>query len=323
MHKAMIVGIDEYAGNPLSGCVKDAQRVDVLLSQNEDDSPNYETMRWCAPADAESRLPTPITTARLRKAAQDFFAKPAEVGVFYFAGHGVVNALGGYLVTQDATRYDAGFPMFELLTMANDSPIHEVVIVLDCCKSGTLGAIPGISEKASAFLRSGVTVLSACDYDETAAERNQHGVFTTLFCDALEGGGADVCGTVTVSSVYTYIDRALGAFEQRPLFKANLHRSIPLRTCKPAVPRSVLRLLPTYFRSPGDIFSLDPSYEPEVPPPDPAHESVFAELQKLRDARLLVPHEAKSLYHAAILSKGCRLTTLGRWYWHLAKTRRI
>ena len=41
------------------------------------------------------------------------------------------------------------------------------------------------------------------------------------------------------------------------------------------------------------------------------------------DAGLVEPVGAQSLYHAAVYSKECGLTTLGRYYWRLVKEKKI
>lgn len=40
--KALIIGIDDYPGSPLHGCVKDAEEIAGLLEDNGDGSPNFE-----------------------------------------------------------------------------------------------------------------------------------------------------------------------------------------------------------------------------------------------------------------------------------------
>jgi uncharacterized caspase-like protein len=182
----------------------------------------------------------------LREAIDDLFKGDPEVALLFFAGHGTVNNLGGYLVTQDAKKYDEGVSMTDVLTLANNSKAHERVIVLDCCHSGALGQLPAITNDA-AVIHEGVSVLSACRDTEYAMEANGGGLFTSLVCDALEGGAADVCGKVTVASLYAYVDEALGVWSQRPLFKSHVSKLVSLRTCAPAVPWDVLRLLPGYF----------------------------------------------------------------------------
>jgi hypothetical protein len=71
------------------------------------------------------------------------------------------------------------------------------------------------------------------------------------------------------------------------------------------------------------VFQLDPSYEPEAEPRNPEHEAVFKTLQNYRAAKLLDPVGAEHMYFAAMSSAGCRLTPLGRHYWHMASERRF
>jgi caspase domain-containing protein len=312
---ALFVGIDDYPTAPLAGCVNDATRMSNLLSRHHDDSPNFECRKLLSSQET-------IDRAKLRRAVEDLFKRPADVALFFFAGHGTVNNLGGFLVTQDARQYDEGMGMTDVLAMANASPARERVIVLDCCHSGALGQLPAISNDA-AMLKEGVSILSASRASEASVEAAGGGLFTSLVYDALNGGAADVCGKVTVASVYAYVDEVLGGWDQRPLFKSHVSKLVSLRTCKPAVEPGILRVLPKYFRSPDMELPLDPSYEPESEPRNPEHEKIFKHLQTLRDARLVVPVGEAHLYYAAMNSKACKLTELGTYYWHLANSGKI
>ncbi len=312
MRKALIVGIDDYPGAPLSGCVNDAKRVCDVLSKNQDGSPNFDCRTLLAPRGN-------ITRHVLRENLKNLFAHEAEVVLFYFSGHGTVNNLGGYLVTQDYEVHDEGVLMSEIITLANRAKIREVVIILDCCHSGALGEIPTINED-HAVLRQGVSVLTASGASQSAAEESgKGGVFTSLVCDALNGGASDVLGNVTVAAVYTYVDQTLGAWEQRPLLKTHVSRLISLRKCDPIVDRRILRLLPTYFQEPDAEFALDPSFEPTAEPKNKENQEIFLHFQDLRDAGLLAALDADHLFYAAVNSKACKLTLLGQFYWNLAK----
>ena len=44
---------------------------------------------------------------------------------------------------------------------------------------------------------------------------------------------------------------------------------------------------------------------------------IFAELQKLEGVGLVVPVEEEHMYFAAMKSKGCELTSIGKQYWRL------
>lgn len=324
MRRALIIGIDNYPDAPLAGCVNDANRITEILARHEDGSPNFECKKIMAPRST-------ITKAVLRKYIEELFAQPAEVTLFYFSGHGTENNLGGYLMAPDARRYDEGVAMQEILTHANRSKgrIGEVVIILDCCRSGRMGDVPAI-ENDTAVLREGVSVLTATRGSQDAIESGGNSIFTLLVCEALNGGASDVIGNVTVASVYAYVDQILGAWDQRPLFKSHVSRLLTLRRCKPQVDPAVLRLLQTYFHASDGEYPLDPSYEPDKKPLGPEyqehnleHEQIFKHLQKYRDAQLLIPVGEDHLYFAAIHSKSCKLTALGRFYWSLAKRGKI
>jgi hypothetical protein len=68
---------------------------------------------------------------------------------------------------------------------------------------------------------------------------------------------------------------------------------------------------------------LAPSYEPTALPRDAEHEATFAILQKCRAAKLVEPVGEEHMYYAAMNSKSCRLTPLGKLYWSMAKQGRI
>jgi hypothetical protein len=323
---ALLFGIDEYDGAPLGGCANDARAMEALLARNEDGSPNFDCRTLVAPLGESGQ----ITKAVLRGELREMLSKKIDMAVVYFAGHGVVTPSGGFLVTQDWQRHDEGVAMHELVDIANGSPIPQITIIVDACFSGKLGEMPSMRDNF-AVLHEGVAILSASAPDQTAAEKEEEGrgLFTGFVCAALEGGGADVLGEVTSASIYAYAEQIMGPLQQRPMYKANVARLDPLRTCAPIVEPKTLRKLPEYFEQLEAVYKLDPAYEPDHsqhPPnttPDPAKEAIFRELQQLRDARLLVPHDAPHMFYAAIHSKGCRLTPLGHFYWRLAKEKRL
>lgn len=319
MRRALCVGIDEYQGGPLRGCVSDADRMSSVLSVHDDGAPNFDCRKLVAPIDGGHHA---VTRSVLRQAVEELFRDKADVALLHFSGHGTVNNLDGYLVTQDAQRYDEGVAMTDVLRLANDSPVSEVVVFLDCCFSGNLGNPPTVAND-KALLREGVSILTAGRGDQPSVETGGGGLFTSLVADALAGGAADILGDVTAPAIYSYVDAALGAWEQRPLFKSHVSQLTPLRRCSPPIDRAVLRKLPALFPLPAEDFPLDPSYESSSPAADPAHVKVFTDLQHLNRVHLVVPCGCAHMYEAAVQSKACQLTHSGRYYWRLAKNGRI
>lgn len=190
MRRALCVGIDEYEFGSLNGCVNDALRMKAVLEKQQDGCPNFDCRTLTAPQGAGNAV---VTRTILRDHLQRLFKDPADVALFHFSGHGTINNLDGYLVTQDATKYDEGVSMGDVLKLANDSKAKEVVIMLDCCFSGQLGNLPAI-DNSKAVLREGISILTAGRGDQVSVEAGGEGVFTSLVVDALEGGAANLLG---------------------------------------------------------------------------------------------------------------------------------
>ena len=73
----------------------------------------------------------------------------------------------------------------------------------------------------------------------------------------------------------------------------------------------------------GEEFALDPEYEPESKKHVQKKMEKFAILQKYNRVNLVVPVGEKHMYCAAMNSKSCKLTDLGKHYWRLVKKGRI
>lgn len=324
MRIALIIGINHYEhSRTLYGCVADAEAVEAVLSRHGDDSRNFDCQLMKAAGPEEA-----ITKRVLKDQVVRLFNTKADVALFYFAGHGHVEATGGYLLASDAQRGDEGLSLAEVLTLANASPADNKVVILDSCHSGIAGTPPGPGNLAA--LSEGLTVLTASTVDQYATEKNGRGVFTTLLVDALKGGAANLTGDVTPGSIYAHVDQSLGAWEQRPVFKTNIRQFVSLRKVPAPITLPDLRRITEFFPEAGFEFKLDPSFEPEskgrdpgMPEPDPVNTEKFAILQRYNRLHLLVPVDAPHMWHAAMGSKACRLTVLGEHYRRLAQKGRI
>ena len=232
-----------------------------------------------------------------------------------------MNSLGGYLVTPEFASYQEGVSMENILSYANRSKCKDKIVILDCCRAGNF-AVPEFSNDVS-LLGDGLSVLTACRADETAVECNGRGIFTSLLIDALQGGATDLRGFVTPGSLYAYVDEALGAWDQRPVFKTNVSRFTSIRRIVPKVSCEMLRKLTEYFETPESEHRLDPSYEFTSDKPNDERVAIFKILQKFESIGLVVPVDEEHMYFAAMNSKSCRLTALGFQYWRLVKENKI
>jgi uncharacterized caspase-like protein len=315
MKKALIVGIDNYPKSPLDGCVNDAKAIANTLETNGDGSPNFSVR-------LTTSLNTDVTRSSLREAIEELFSGESDMALLYFSGHGFIKSTGGYLVTIDATRYDEGVSMDDILNIANQSKSKNKVIILDCCHAGALGT-PSVTNNNLAQLSEGLSVLTASRDSEPALEINGSGVFTSLIVAALKGGAADLRGNITPGSLYAYVDEALGAWDQRPIFKTNVSSFASLRNVPPKVPFEIMRKITTYFEQPDSEHQLNPSYEDTEDSAIEENIKKFKDLQKYQSVGLVVPEGEEFMYFAAINSKSCRLTALGYQYWRLVKEKKL
>ena len=324
MRIALIVGINYYEhGDALFGCVDDAHAVQAVLERHGNGSVNFDCklLTGTGPQDRVARHD-------LKDRVAELFGAQAEIALFYFAGHGHIEATGGYLLASESRRGDEGLSLAEVLTLANESRARNKVVVLDSCHSGIAGIPPGSGKLAA--LNEGLTILSASTADQYASEENGKGVFTALLVDALHGGAANLTGDITPGSVYAHVDQSLGAWEQRPIFKTNVRQFVSLRRVPAPIELEDLRRIVEFFPARGAGFQLNPTFEPEMkgrdpgmPPPDPQNTRIFSILQRYNRLNLVVPVDAPHMWHAAMESKSCRLTVLGEHYRRLVEKGRI
>lgn len=317
MRRALVVGIDHYDSiGSLFGCVNDAHDVKAALDRNSDGTVNFSVklLTGTGPSDR-------VTRSDLRKATKDLFAGEPTTALFYFAGHGFVDSVGGYLCASDTESGDDGLGLHEVLKIANQSGAKNKLIILDSCHSG----IAGVSNVSKSFaeLSDGLTILTASSAEQYAMEENGGGVFTGLLVDALSGAAANLVGEITPGSVYAHIDQSLGPWEQRPIFRTNVQNFVSLKKVQPPISLEDLQRLTEFFPAPGYQFALDPSYEPDSGSPDEDNTRVFAVLQRYARVNLVKPVGADHMYFAAMNSKCCQLTALGEHYRRLVERERI
>ena len=324
MKRAFVVGIDDYGSEcSLSGCVNDANVVSELLSHNADGSPNFD-------------VKTGLNLTKKYEVVEgikELFSDTRDVdtALFYFSGHGMFDSDKGYLALPDVFETKDGVDLYDILDLANKSSISNKIIILDCCHAGAISV--SNQKTIQPYVARGVTILSACRESESAVEETGQGVFSSLLCEALRGGAAGVCGTVTPGNIYAFIDRSLGPWCQRPVFVSHVTSFVTIRECVPKVSLEIIRELPILFPSEGYEYKLNPSYE-DTNNPTVKHDylqpyaiqdnvAIFKKLQKLQSVGLVEPVGAQYMYFAAMESKACKLTALGVHYMHLAKKKRI
>ena len=322
MRKALCVGIDSYQNaSDLHGCVNDANSVKSALERNGDGTLNFDVKLLCASSDASY-----ISRGQLKDAIEELFKSEAEIAVLYYSGHGSFDTSGGYLCTSEISRADDGLSLNDVMGIVAQSKAQNKIVILDSCFSGAI-ATPTEMPNYS-LLKDGTTILAACGNNEYATEEDGHGVFTSLLVEALYGGAMNLLGEVSPGSIYSYIDRSLGAWEQRPVFKANIKNFVSLRKNTPPIQITELRRLTEIFPNPYDELALDPTfehdkYEADTQEVNKVNEKKFSVLQRYVKLNLVVPVGEEHMYYAAINRKSCKLTAQGQHYWSLVNKNTI
>lgn len=321
MRKALLIGINKYDSIcNLNGCANDAQQMGSVLSRHADGRPNFSSQVFVNP---EANL----SKSFIFKKIKELFQGDLDVALFYFAGHGFfdedINT--GFIIPQDfSPEENNGIRVEDILEIARKNKrINNAIIILDCCQSGGAGK-SSVLRGGSSILDEGLTILTACKEREYAVENGSgHGLFTGLMLEALHGGAGNILGKITPSSVYAFVDNALDAWEQRPVFKTNVSQFLSLRDTAPRVPLEILRNLPRWFPASGSIYKLNPSYEPTSEEANESNAEIFRQLQICNRHSLIEPVDAEHMYFAAMKSTGCRLTVMGEYYRVLAQKGRF
>ena len=101
MRKALIVGLDYYERiQSLAGAVNDAHSVKTALERNADGTRNFAQPNLMTSTGSDSD----VTRAELREAIEQLFRDDAEIALLYFAGHGHIDDVGGYLLPATSQR---------------------------------------------------------------------------------------------------------------------------------------------------------------------------------------------------------------------------
>jgi hypothetical protein len=106
--------------------------------------------------------------------------------------------------------------------------------------------------------------------------------------------------------------------------KTNLTEPVVLRVGPPWLDPGLLRDLPAHFPAVDHRVQLTPAHEGEgrpLPPGTPGTEEqeLFDYLGRLRNANLVTTEDGKAHYWVAMESGYVYLTSLGRYFWALAK----
>ena len=211
----MVVGINAYTNkiNPLSYALPDATAFKEELEK--DAKSILAGVKTYFITDAKANRAGIINA--FNEIKKD--AKPQDVFVFYYAGHGYISPVNKefYLVSADVadggeSLLKNGIPAKELQQYAVDIQAQKQLFILDACQSaGAFGAMlqhDGEQQKSLAVVArsTGTHWMAASGSTETAKEFGElgHGAFTYVLLQALKGQAA-ANKMITVNGMKTFL----------------------------------------------------------------------------------------------------------------------
>jgi tetratricopeptide (TPR) repeat protein len=226
---ALVIGIQKYGGSGFGDLKKSAGDAEAIAAILEAHGDFVEVIRlprrWNEAKNRYEMAEDPVTRIELEKAIVDFFKKVGgNEALIYFSGHGdQVSRMGrkkGYLVTSGCTTATVatdGIALEDLNGLIVDANFSNLVVLLDCCHSGSLLEKSQITTALGAF-GSGYRnyfLATACRGDEKAYEGAEYSLFTAAVLKALQSPGAD--GRVRTSKLNQMIDDELRGSGQKPV----------------------------------------------------------------------------------------------------------
>jgi hypothetical protein len=200
---------------------------------------------------------------------------PDDTLLFYYSGHGVPDVDGDiYLASSDTDPdkpYRRGFSFEELRKMIQKSISTRIVVILDCCYSGSAKVSKGNEEDAAKIGRTtieersrkllegqGRYILSASQaaQEAYALTTGEHSIFTYYLLEGLKGNteSIDSEGNVTPQSLGKYVYRAIMSLpldkrpRQTPITRAEESGNIILASYPELKPKKIEDMLTSMLK---------------------------------------------------------------------------
>lgn len=220
---ALVIGISQYQGrDKLPKATQDAEAIAQVLT----DSGNYEVTRlpWhfneaqrCKEMSAET-----VKGKQLEEELRTFLKRAErDEALIYFTGHGLVKPSKsgkpkGYLVASDEDNFD----LDSLNDLILESPLSNLVVLLDCCHSGNFIEANIFKNTLTAFTaqKDYYFITASRGFEESfAVASDKHSIFTQALLDGMSRERADEKGRVSGDRLFDYISQAPTVSGQEPI----------------------------------------------------------------------------------------------------------
>ena len=224
----LTIGINSYENKSLNLNYAKADASDFVKLYKNQASSLYQKI------EATELYDTQASKANIIKALRDIAtkAKPQDVFILYFAGHGSLVNEHFYFIPSNITRlydeqllHDSALEAHELQEILLQISALKQVIIVDACHSGgsteILAARGAREEKAIAHLSrsAGIHILASSESEQFAMEFKEleHGVFTYTVLEALRGAadGSPKDGSISIYELKSYLDTKVPEYSEK------------------------------------------------------------------------------------------------------------
>jgi uncharacterized caspase-like protein len=209
-----MVGVNAYQDRDISNltcCVADVEAVHRLLTDAAHGGYRARLLLDTTPNTLPTRNNVLAELANVAQAADE-----KDLLLFYFSGHGTIEAGKAYLVLSDArltNLADSAVPLHRVKSIMTDSAARAKVIILDACHSGArigkaeVRMSPDFMKRVFAEAE-GLAILASCQQRQVSYEWEQAGqsVFTHYLLEGLAGAADfDNKGFVTIQDINRHV----------------------------------------------------------------------------------------------------------------------
>ncbi|MGB7248105.1 MAG: caspase family protein [Phormidesmis sp.] len=226
---ALVVGINQYHSLPkLNAPAADAEAVAARL-QTQGEFRVHRLPEVVKGNRASVGKRSPVTSQMLEDSLVQLFKPKGKnvptTALFYFSGHGLQREAGiqeGYLATSDTDPGGGNFgiSLFWLRRLLQQSPVRQLIVILDCCHSGELMTFSDADPGAKAGVDR--LFMAASREYESAYEslEGKHSVFTAALLSGLDPYQQDG-GKVSNHGLSKHVSQQLRGEIQQPLFESS------------------------------------------------------------------------------------------------------
>lgn len=205
---ALLVGVNDYdLMGKLDNCRQDATEMRNALVGAGGYSSDRVVLLTDDAVGVENKPSFANLTRRIEQSCK--LARPEDVLLIYFAGHGITEGGTSYLVPQDGGETMTCIQLSWVQNKMKESPAKHKVLIVDACHSGKTtrgisGIVPSVGDD------SGCVMISSCAENELSYPEGKHGAFTQCLLEGIQGDAdLDANGQISNKELFGFVQERM------------------------------------------------------------------------------------------------------------------